>query len=77
MIQPRSVGASMIRLRVLGESVIEIGDHRVGPEAATVFALLLYLAFERDVPVTRQTLTDSLWPESDAERARHCLRQAL
>ncbi|HET9439302.1 MAG TPA: BTAD domain-containing putative transcriptional regulator, partial [Longimicrobiales bacterium] len=38
-------------------------------------ALLVYLALERDV--SRDTVASIFWPESDAERAHHCLSQAL
>jgi DNA-binding SARP family transcriptional activator len=38
-------------------------------------ALLVYLAIERRV--SREALTTVFWPESDAENARHALRQAL
>lgn len=38
-------------------------------------ALLVYLAVERRV--SRETLTTVFWPESDAENARHALRQSL
>ena len=38
-------------------------------------ALLVYLAVERRV--SRESLTTVFWPESDAENARHALRQSL
>jgi DNA-binding SARP family transcriptional activator len=38
-------------------------------------ALLVYLAVERRV--SRESLTAFFWPESDAENARHALRQSL
>jgi DNA-binding SARP family transcriptional activator len=38
-------------------------------------ALLVYLAVERRV--SREALTTVFWPESDAENARHALRQSL
>jgi DNA-binding SARP family transcriptional activator len=38
-------------------------------------ALLVYLAIERRV--SREALTTVFWPESDAENARHALRQSL
>ena len=38
-------------------------------------ALLVYLAVERRV--SRESLTAVFWPESDAENARHALRQSL
>src|SRR5215216_2435173 len=38
-------------------------------------ALFIYLAIERRV--SRESLTAMFWPESDAENARHALRQSL
>ena len=38
-------------------------------------ALFVYLAVERRV--ARESLTTVFWPESDAENARHALRQSL
>src|SRR5918912_57541 len=38
-------------------------------------ALFVYLAVERRV--SREALTAVFWPESDAEHARHALRQSL
>src|SRR5215218_1805991 len=38
-------------------------------------ALFVYLAVERRV--SRESLTTIFWPESDAENARHALRQSL
>jgi DNA-binding SARP family transcriptional activator len=38
-------------------------------------ALFIYLAVERRAP--RESLTAMFWPESDAENARHALRQSL
>lgn len=67
----------MIRVRALGECVIQVGDQVVGPEAATLFALLLYLVLERGKRVGRSALVELLWPGVPDERARHCLRQTL
>ena len=38
-------------------------------------ALFVYLAVERRV--SRESVTALFWPESDAENARHALRQSL
>ncbi|MGH7717511.1 MAG: AfsR/SARP family transcriptional regulator [Gemmatimonadaceae bacterium] len=38
-------------------------------------ALFIYLAVERRV--SRESLMAMFWPESDAENARHALRQSL
>ena len=67
----------MIRLRALGQCVFEVGDHHVTPEADVLFARLLVLTCNAGQPVPRAELLGLLWPNSDASRARHWLRQAL
>ena len=59
------------RLRILadGRELTDLRQHR------TRAALLVYLAVERSV--TRDVVIATFWPESDAENARHALRQAL
>src|SRR5262245_43217083 len=37
-------GCAMIRVRSLGQCVIEVGDACLSPESEVVFAMLLYLA---------------------------------
>ncbi|HEU4643477.1 MAG TPA: AAA family ATPase [Gemmatimonadaceae bacterium] len=66
----------MMRLRLLGQSTIEIGSSVLTPAAETLFAAALYLAFELR-PVRRRDLARLLWPEAHEHRAQHCLRQAL
>ena len=68
---------SQIRLRILGESVIQVGETIVEPSATHVFALLLYLAIERGKLVTRSQLASMLFPEASAANAGHNLRQLL
>ena len=67
----------MIRLRSLGECVIDLGEVQVGPPSEVLFALLLYLIVERGHRVPRARLVELLWPEESDERARHNLRQAI
>jgi DNA-binding SARP family transcriptional activator len=66
-----------IRLRILGESVIEVGDRSITPSATHLFALLLYLGIERDRSVTRSELAALLFPEEQSSSAAHNLRQLL
>lgn len=68
---------SQIRLRILGESVIEVGETIVEPSATHVFALLLYLAIERAKLVTRSQLASMLFPDVGTSSAGHNLRQLL
>ena len=67
----------MVTLRALGESVIEIGDVRIGPDAEIIFALLTYLIVERGRPVSRGELIELFWTDHATANARHCLRQAV
>jgi DNA-binding SARP family transcriptional activator len=67
----------MIRLRTLGESIIEVDGVAYTPQFDTLFAALVYLTAERGRRVTRQTLAELLWPNQDLSRGRHCLRQLL
>ena len=67
----------MVRLRSLGECLIELGGVRVDPESEVLFALLLHLVVERGRRVPRARLVELCWPGEPDERARHNLRQAL
>jgi len=68
---------TMVRLRTLGECVIEVGENRIGPDSKVVFGLLLYLGLERGKRVPRTTLMDLFWPDSSPDRAAHSLRQTI
>jgi DNA-binding SARP family transcriptional activator len=68
---------SQIRLRILGESVIQVGETIVEPSATHVFALLLYLAIERGKVIVRGQLGSMLFPEVSRSSAGHNLRQLL
>jgi len=67
----------MIKLRALGQCVIEIGENRVGPDAELLFALQLYLAIERGKRIGRSALVALLWPDTEETRAAHSLRQSV
>src|SRR5215218_5718549 len=66
-----------VKLRILGESVIEIGDTFLEPSAPHVFALTLYLAVERGKLIPRSLLANLLFPETSAVAAAHNLRQLV
>ena len=72
-----TAGALMIRLRTLGDSTIEVGTSRIGPDSTVLFALLLYLAVERGRPIPRARLRELLWPGVPEKKAWHSLRQLL
>jgi hypothetical protein len=61
----------------LGESVIEVGEARIGPSAPNMFAALLYLALEAGRRVPRVRLQELLFPTSDERKGSHSLRQLL
>ena len=66
-----------VRLRVLGESIIEIGDASLQPSATHLFALALYVAIERGKHLSRAALTDLLFPDAESAAGTHNLRQLL
>jgi len=53
---------TQVRLRILGECIIEIGDSTLEPSATHLFALTLYLAIERGKLVSRSLLAGLLFP---------------
>ncbi|MGI9077842.1 MAG: ATP-binding protein [Gemmatimonadaceae bacterium] len=67
----------MIKLKTLGQCVIEIGENRVGPDAELLFALQLYLAMDRGRRIGRGALAALLWPGIQEARAAHSLRQSV
>jgi len=71
----------MIDIRVLGTLAIHTPAGDAPAVALTQpkrFALLLYLALAEPAgPKSRDSLLALLWPEADAESARHSLRNAL
>src|SRR4029079_693997 len=67
----------VIRLRALGQCLIEVDGHPVTPESDVLFALLLFLSSSGGQTIARSDLLDLLWPDSTSASARHRLRQAL
>ncbi|MGI8619830.1 MAG: AAA family ATPase, partial [Gemmatimonadaceae bacterium] len=68
----------MVHLKALGQSAIEVGDIRIGPEQPYLFAVALYLIVERGKRIPRQALVDLIWPNvRDEKHARQRFRQAL
>jgi DNA-binding SARP family transcriptional activator len=69
---------SKIRVRLLGGFEVWDGDHQVaGFESQKVRALLAYLVCHRRRAFSRDHLAGLLWPEREADGARHALRQAI
>ena len=68
---------SQVRLRILGEALIEVGGKSVTPSATHLFALLLYVALERGRAISRAELAALLFSEESPSVAAHNLRQLL
>jgi DNA-binding SARP family transcriptional activator/tetratricopeptide (TPR) repeat protein len=67
----------MLRLKSLGQTLIEVDDARLTPAAETVFATALYLIIETGRPIGRDELTRLFWPGVSETQAQHGLRQVL
>ncbi|MGH7622908.1 MAG: AAA family ATPase, partial [Gemmatimonadaceae bacterium] len=67
----------MLRLKSLGQTLIEVDDARLTPAAETLFATALYLIMEAGKPVGRDELARLIWPNVSETRAQHGLRQVL
>jgi DNA-binding SARP family transcriptional activator/tetratricopeptide (TPR) repeat protein len=67
----------MIRVRTLGECVIEIDDVRIQPKSQQLFATLLFLVLQAGKRITRQRLASVLWPDLDERRSLNTLRQVV
>src|SRR3954462_4231808 len=67
----------MLRLKSLGQTVIEVDEARLTPAAETVFATALYLIIETGRPVGRDELSRLFWPGVSEAQAQHGLRQVL
>ncbi|TME08259.1 MAG: hypothetical protein E6I80_10490 [Chloroflexi bacterium] len=67
---------SQLQLSLLGTPVVKHGEHILTFSARKALALLVYLAVEGGTH-TRKTLSESFWPELDAEHGRAALRATL
>ena len=67
---------SQLKLLLLGEPVVKHGEHLLTFSTRKALALLIYLAVEGGTH-TRKTLSESFWPELDAEHGRAALRATL
>ncbi|HET7583717.1 MAG TPA: AAA family ATPase [Gemmatimonadaceae bacterium] len=67
----------MIRLRSLGECVLELDGAQLLPDAEVLFGTALYLVVERERTIERGALLRLLWPAATERQASHNLRQAL
>lgn len=70
------VGGKLV-LRLLGDFAAEIDKHEIALATRKAKALTAYLALSDNAQDTRERLVGLLWSESDEERARASLRQAV
>ena len=69
---------TLVRLRILGESLVEVGEEVIDPDSPRLFALALYLAYSDGRLIHKSELCELLFPDTtDRERASHNLRQLL
>ncbi len=66
-----------ISLRVLGGFFLTVAGREVTLLPRKAQALLAYLAMQDGRSVTRESVSDLLWPTRGVEQARHSLRQTL
>jgi DNA-binding SARP family transcriptional activator len=67
---------SQLQLSLLGEPIVKHGEHMLIFSTRKALALLVYLAVEGGTHA-RKTLSESFWPELDAEHGRAALRATL
>lgn len=64
-------------IALLGPLVIENDQKRLGKLPRKARALMAYLAAQTGRPISRERLSDLLWPYQGSEQARHSLRNCL
>src|SRR5205085_8184617 len=67
---------SQLQLSLLGEPLVKHGETTLTFSTRKALALLVYLAVEGGLHA-RKTLSESFWPELDAEHGRAALRATL
>ncbi len=67
---------SQLQLSLLGTPVVKHGERTLTFSTRKALALLVYLAVEGGTHL-RKTLSESFWPELDAEHGRAALRATL
>jgi DNA-binding SARP family transcriptional activator len=73
-----SVEPSVLRVALLGELSLSIGDSQLPPlESGRAESLLAYLLLHRDAPQPRARIAGLLWPTSSEAQARTNLRHVL
>src|SRR5215469_18484963 len=67
---------SQLQLSLLGTPMVKHGEHMLTFSTRKALALLVYLIVEGGTH-SRKTLSESFWPELDAEHGRAALRATL
>src|ERR1700739_4153854 len=67
---------SQLQLSLFGTPVVKHGEYTLTFSTRKALALLVHLAVEGGTHL-RKTLSESFWPELDAERGRAALRATL
>ena len=69
---------SNVKVRLLGECAVQVGDYRITPDAPRLFALSLYMAQAQGRWIHKSELLDLLFPKTKGpSHASHSLRQLV
>lgn len=69
---------SIVKVRLLGECAVQVGDYRITPDAPRLFALSLYMAQAQGRWIHKSELLDLLFPTTKGRsHAAHSLRQLV
>src|ERR1700748_2863785 len=74
---PEAPASGQLSLRLLGDFAAEVDGREISLTTRKARALTAYLALSDNAQDTRERLVGLLWSESDEERARASLRQAV
>jgi DNA-binding SARP family transcriptional activator/TolB-like protein len=74
---PEAPASGQLIVRLLGDFAAEFGGRKILLGTRKAKALIAYLALSDNAQDTRERLVGLLWSESDEERARASLRQAV
>lgn len=67
----------MIKVRAIGAAEVQIGRRRITAKTEVVLALAVYLCVRAGERLSRDEVVEVFWPEADATKGRHNLRQLL
>ncbi len=67
----------MIRVRALGDGVVQLGRKRITLATEGIFALAFHLAVRAGERIGRDELVETFWPGSEPTNGRHALRQMM